>query len=853
MKYILTNENLQQARKILKKYKEHEDSINFKRIRDLIERIFGKNQLGLLGLATRFSYERKQSLNDLSNIFTEIYRNKNLLKNLPKQVVNYKDPEELMDDLTTAKEWATYNKEFVQKLKGSFKKEAREDKELKDAYIGLENDRRKDLVKNFLPKIARYKSFEDFRIAVFNYLSSPDNSQEVVDKINSTKGINVVYHKNGILVAEVFTYDASCKIGSKSWCISTGKNWWETYNSLDSGNKQYFLWNFNVPSTNINSRLGVTIKPDGNPKTAHLKNDQYVNFQNYIDKYGIDKKIFKPLDTNDIDKLIDNYGLNGKILSWVSKKDDGKEILMKHKDRIPKLQAMLLGLLSEDEIENMPEIKSMIYSKEKKPELKQLVITCNSAENIEELKEKNEKAYNIISSMSFLDKLTFVDKYHSRYSYDREPGEYLTDSGVYTLFENDMNSSKYPFEVETDNWSSAILFEFKMDKDKYVENILNTYEEFYYGLININSYDTYYLTSISENEEYNYLDRYFDDKTGKLLKEYFDILKKYIVHEDIIKEIDEFLDKGYSHKDNFGQFMEMIQMYDPKFNYDSYKNNESYFYNFCDKLEDAANDVLQEDIKEWNDKKIGNFAEDRGLYEVNSIEILESINVENISENLTINQWIASNPSDVDKMNFHFYDYPHASTYLGEADNTLANEDLHEKLQDAIDVGILEDEDLEEIKDIVKYEKHLLSNGYEPYVKNDYRDSIYYYALTFKGEGEVVDVEYTVEVEDGDGKIKKEKRTKKEKQDINYIINRSDIEWDGDTWLYILKKPYSYYDKSYYTRFSNMFQKDKKELIKMGIEVKKINIENNTIDHNQLKFKFEGIKNFKSFKQSKLG
>ena len=841
MKYILYNENLQQARKLLKKYKVSEDDHKFVQIRNIIESIFGKNQLGYLGLATYFAYTRKQDLNSLARIFTEINRNKNVLKKLPKQVVSYKDPEELIDDLTELKEWVTFNKEFIQRLKGDFKKEAREDKELKDAYIGLANDIKKDLINNFLPKIARYKSYEDFRISVFNYLSSPDNSEEIIKQVNDTDGINIVYNKDGIIVAEVFTYKASCAIGSKSWCISTGENWWENYNSLKSGNKQYFLWNLNVPSTNINSRVGVTIKPNSEVKTAHLKNDQFVNFDNYIDQYGIDKSIFKPLDVDDLDSIIKLYGLTNSVISFISKKEGGKEILMKYKNDIPKMQAMFLGLLSEEDLKGLPKIKSLIYSNKKHDYLKEIISICSSVEDMKDMKEKHKETYNIISEMDFVDKLTYVSKYHSgTYRYE----ENFDNKGIKIFFEKEINECIFPLSIETNSYNSYVEFEFEMDEDDYIEKILNTDQEYYYGLMNLESYDTYYLTSMTESEETNYLNRYIDNDNLKLFSKYFEILKKYITHTEIIKMIDDFIEEKNSNEGDFDTFVNTISSFDPKFNYDNHKRDESYFYDFIENIESAASDILDEDIREWTQNKIGEYI-NNSKYKIYLSDILDSIDIENA---MSINQWLYSKPNDVDKLRFNFYDRPDAYSYLGQADTTIANNELKEKLEEAIDNEIFEDIDYREtLEDIVKYEKTLIKNGYKPYVGGQYGSKCYYYGLKFEKEGDVIDIEY----KDDNG----ESKVKKEKQDLYYIINQKSIEYDGTCWLYILRKPYKYYNTTNYWRrndIESMFNMDKKELIDLGIDIKNIKINDTTIDHNQLKVKFERIKSVNSFKQSKL-
>jgi len=385
-----------------------------------------------------------------------------------------------------------------------------------------------------------------------------------------------------------------------------------------------------------------------------------------------------------------------------------------------------------------------------------------------------------------------------------------------------------------------------MSEDDYITEILNIGDDYYFSIkmIEYEDPDLSYFSS----DEINYLHYYISKDNIKLFKKYFDILKNYIKHEALLEEIDNFLQNSL---DSFGNLMEQIKYYDKNFNNES---REGYFTKFCESLEEKASDIVSEDAKIWEDSKIGEFTQysyggynnkkTRQVYNVELNEIIESLNLNSDTTDFNVNEWIQSSPSDVSNIPFNFQDYAIASTYLGSADNTEANEYLSEKLNYAINIEIYEDEEDEDLyKKLAENVQALLNKGFESEVEGSGYSKSYIFVKRFKNKGEVVDVIYNPN--------RKDKYVKKERQDLLYIINKDDIEYDGECTMYILKKPLKYYN---FWNMDYMFnERNIKDVIDKGIGVKRINILENYIhDPNQLEFKFEGIKSFKAFKQSKL-
>jgi hypothetical protein len=94
-----------------------------------------------------------------------------------------------------------------------------------------------------------------------------DSYSDRIELINKTQdrfgklGANIVFSENGIIIVEVMTYAANKFLNSHvNHCIVNYASYWPTY--LGDYNKQYYIYNTNIPTTQEESTIGVTIKPD---------------------------------------------------------------------------------------------------------------------------------------------------------------------------------------------------------------------------------------------------------------------------------------------------------------------------------------------------------------------------------------------------------------------------------------------------------------------------------------------------------------------------------------------------------------------------------------------------------------
>jgi hypothetical protein len=87
---------------------------------------------------------------------------------------------------------------------------------------------------------------------------------EKINKVNDllgVKGCRVVFNEGGVLIVEVNSYAANKMLNAHcSHCIVNSESYWNSY--LGEYNIQYYIYNFNLSSTNNRWTIGVTIRPD---------------------------------------------------------------------------------------------------------------------------------------------------------------------------------------------------------------------------------------------------------------------------------------------------------------------------------------------------------------------------------------------------------------------------------------------------------------------------------------------------------------------------------------------------------------------------------------------------------------
>ena len=171
--------------------------------------------------------------------------------------------------------------------------------------------------KRYFGPLSRYTNIREFIKAAQNYLKSSENETILAfyDKINTCNekygflGADTVYEENGILIIEVKSFQANQFLnGHTRHCIKDYSSQWENY-VASHNNKQYYIYNFNIPQYDNYSTIGITIEPGQRIRACHAKDDANISgsiksiLKKWEGEYDIKDDIFdqlKPMTDEEI-------------------------------------------------------------------------------------------------------------------------------------------------------------------------------------------------------------------------------------------------------------------------------------------------------------------------------------------------------------------------------------------------------------------------------------------------------------------------------------------------------------------------------------------------------------------------
>lgn len=163
----------------------------------------------------------------------------------------------------------------------------------------------------FMSPIFRYKTITELIDNANGYLKALGNSnfEAFYDKFNTCNlqfgdaGAKEMFNAKGIFVIEVKSFGANRVLnGHTTHCIKDSLSQWNYYVNMDKNrnfveeNKQYYIYNFNLLSSDPMWTIGATIEPDDNSghlRAAHNKTDQSVShslfkiLNDWTEKYDI--------------------------------------------------------------------------------------------------------------------------------------------------------------------------------------------------------------------------------------------------------------------------------------------------------------------------------------------------------------------------------------------------------------------------------------------------------------------------------------------------------------------------------------------------------------------------------------
>lgn len=352
-----TPEQQEELRKKIREIKLTDEQVrnierepDFAKLRELL-----KDNLGYLYNFTYMYFVEMVSFDEIKSMYEKVLSYGSLLDKLPKKFdANFIDTnisnnsEVLIDGLDSLEDYKKIKK-VVDKLTPDLKKDYMDAPEMvKDDFaevarafndLGKKDDGTIDEVereklwktffgeikeiegkKKYVGQLKRYKSIREFIKAAQNHLKASDNKDIIAfyDKINKCNekfgysGADIIFDEEGILVIEVKSFPANQMLnGHTRHCIKDSMSQWDSY-VANHNNKQYYIYNFNIPQYDNLSVIGITIQPGQSVRACHAKDDSNIagSIKNILKKwekdYNIDTDIFvnalKSMTKEEIDR-----------------------------------------------------------------------------------------------------------------------------------------------------------------------------------------------------------------------------------------------------------------------------------------------------------------------------------------------------------------------------------------------------------------------------------------------------------------------------------------------------------------------------------------------------------------------
>jgi len=267
-------ENLQKAKKILNDNNIDEKDPNFVNLKDMLSK-----NTGYLGQFTKWFFVDNTPIDQLEDIYKAL---KTI--DIDKPIDDFEKPEELFDYIQNFE----INQKVQQVIK-SIPVRVRE-KLVTDDFINLItlNIEYAPKIKNMLSKkMVKFKTPEDLyqdTMWLIENLKGPFNLESIKQKIKEEgANITILSESDDSIVLRVNDYETSCKLGTKSWCISTSKSFWDKY--VNPFSAQFFIFDFTKPISSREHAIGVTTSWEGKILNAHWANDDTVEDLSIINNF----------------------------------------------------------------------------------------------------------------------------------------------------------------------------------------------------------------------------------------------------------------------------------------------------------------------------------------------------------------------------------------------------------------------------------------------------------------------------------------------------------------------------------------------------------------------------------------
>lgn len=280
--FISLNENVQQAKSILKKNNLPETYDDYLFLKDMLEK---DNKLGYLGPFTKWLIEQRTPLEQLKELF-------DVIKNSPIKVPpiqQFNTAENMYDEIRRLESSSKINS-LIKYIPSNARK-ILDTPQLRD-FI-LDNIKYWEQLKSYFLSVSGgyvnnpNRNPKDFIPDLETYLQNLKgewNLQTTLAKINQFDDVVVHYKSPELLIFTISEYETSKSLCSQNWCIATSANHFRNY--VDVFNNQYIIYDFTKKQADVRSVMGITINPDGDQKEAMFKNNHNYYYPNNTQPVG---------------------------------------------------------------------------------------------------------------------------------------------------------------------------------------------------------------------------------------------------------------------------------------------------------------------------------------------------------------------------------------------------------------------------------------------------------------------------------------------------------------------------------------------------------------------------------------
>jgi len=273
------NEDMQKAKKILKELRIPETDQRFQELKSLL---LSDNKPGYMGTFTKWIFKDREPWDKIIEIYDMIKNHKSKIKSIQ----DYDKLEDLFDFLQGSGITTKVNQ--VIKAIPSRARALVNDNLRKLLELNIQYEKPiKDFYSKKGGRFTQSNNLYNETEALIKNLSGGFSLTAMLKKIKDTNAkVEVVLDRPDLLVLRPKDYHASEAMGSKSWCISYSRNYWDSY--VDVFSNQYFIYDFSKELSDKKCMIGVTINPDKSFKAAHFKDDSAAP-HNYIEELFADE------------------------------------------------------------------------------------------------------------------------------------------------------------------------------------------------------------------------------------------------------------------------------------------------------------------------------------------------------------------------------------------------------------------------------------------------------------------------------------------------------------------------------------------------------------------------------------